>query len=429
MVVFYNIFIALFHFSIIIAAKFNPKAKQWLDGRTDIFTKIKAEISPETQNSKPKTRIWLHVASLGEFEQGRPLIEELKNIQATGDRQQFEIILTFFSPSGYEIRKNYPLADHIFYLPLDTATNAKQFLNIIKPDIAIFIKYEFWFHYLNELKQRQIPTLLVSGIFREKQFSLFQPYSYLLKKMLPCFTHFFVQNTPSVILLKKHGFQNVTLAGDTRIDRVAKIPHEGKTFPLIEQFVGDSPIFIGGSTWEADEKVILPLLHDENFKEWKFLFAPHDISIHNIERLEKSLNAPSMRYSSLEERGLPQPSTLNPQPSILIIDNVGMLSALYRYGRVAYIGGGFGKGIHNTLEPIAFGLPVIFGPKYEKFEEAHALIASGGAFCVSNALNLIDEMLFLSESDYYKKAAMAARQYVKDNIGATEKVIDYIHKI
>jgi 3-deoxy-D-manno-octulosonic-acid transferase len=429
MIFFYNSALFLFHSVLKIAALFNPKAKQWVKGRKDIFNKMETAL-----NSKPKTlhkesfgqnakRIWIHVASLGEFEQGKPIIEQLKRLRNTDDSSVLQeplIILTFFSPSGYEIRKNYPLADHVFYLPLDTAENAQRFLDLVKPDIAIFIKYEFWFHYLNTLKKKNIPTLLVSGIFRDKQFSKGHPYTYFLKKMFGCFTHFFVQTPASLILLKKLGFDNVTLAGDTRIDRVAKLPEEGRTFPLIENFIGDASVFIGGSTWQADETAILPLLENEHFKNWKFIFAPHDISESNIKRLEKSLPIASIRYSELEK----SPITHYP---LLIIDNVGMLSALYRYGRIAYIGGGFGKGIHNTLEPIAFGLPVIFGPKYQKFEEAIQLMGTGGGFSIANQKEFLDKMIFLKENAPYLAASDAAKNYVFENRGATEKVIDYIN--
>lgn len=429
MIFLYNIALLLFHFSIKIAALFNPKAKQWVEGRNDIFSKIQTALSTKSEIRNPKSpkRLWMHVASLGEFEQGRPIIEQLK--QRTTDKGQgtidrIEIILTFFSPSGYEIRKDYPLADHVFYLPLDTAANAQRFLDVVKPDMVIFIKYEFWYHYLNTLKQRNIPTLLVSGIFREKQFSKLNPYSYFLKKMLACFTHFFVQTPPSVYLLKKHDFNNVTLAGDTRIDRVAMLPEEARTFPLIEKFVGDAPVFIGGSTWQPDEAVISPLLQDERFKKWKFIFVPHDISETHIKRLERSLPLPSIRYSALI-----MPEIRNPTPTILIIDNVGMLSALYRYGTVAYIGGGFGKGIHNTLEPIAFGLPVLFGPKFQKFEEAIRLIETGGGFSVANPKELLDKMFFLSENPNYIAASDAAKNYLNENRGATDKVLTYIESL
>ncbi len=421
MIFIYNILIFIVKIGLPIAAHINPKARLWLDGRKDILKKIDnkiADINLKNASPLPIKRFWIHVASLGEFEQGRPLIEAIKN-----ENPQHQIILTFFSPSGYEIRKNYPLADGIFYLPLDTADIATRFLDIIKPDIAIFVKYEFWYHYLRILKQKGIPTLLVSGIFRAKQFAWWSPYSYFFKKMLTCFTHFFVQNTPSVLTLKKHRFENVTQAGDTRIDRVRNIPNEGKRFDVIEKFVENAPVFVCGSTWEADENVILPLLQDAEFQDWAYIFAPHDISKSNIERLVKSLPQQAILYSDFEKNGAKIPNIF---PKILIIDNVGMLSALYRYGRIAYIGGGFGKGIHNTLEPIAFDLPVLFGTKYAKFEEANHLIETGGAFSIANYHQFRACMVALNEASHYEKSAMAARQYILDNQGATQRIMDYI---
>jgi 3-deoxy-D-manno-octulosonic-acid transferase len=391
MIFIYNVFIEILKIGITIAARFNVKAQLWIDGRKGIFNTIENGI--ETLNSKRYStlhskRFWIHVASLGEFEQGRPIIEALKK-----ENPKHIIILTFFSPSGYEIRKNYPLADGIFYLPLDTAANAKRFLEIVKPDVAIFVKYEFWYHYLHQLKQNGTPTLLVSGIFREKQFAWWSPYSYFFVKMLSCFTHFFVQNTPSVSILKKQSFENVTQAGDTRIDRVVMIPKEGRTFPLVEKFVGTAPVLVCGSTWQTDEDRIIPLLNALDFKNWTYIFAPHDISKSNIERLKKSLPQQAVLYSHLEKNSVENVDIL---PKILIIDNVGMLSALYRYGRIAYIGGGFGTGIHNILEPIAFDLPVIFGTKYDKFEEANRLIETGGAFSIANYNQFRERLMWLN---------------------------------
>ncbi len=430
----YNLGIFFYKTAIQIAAYFNPKARQWLDGRKNIFSTIEKSLNAKNKDVKTKT-IWLHVASLGEFEQGRPIIEELKK-----ETPQYKIILTFFSPSGYEIRKDYPLADHIFYLPLDTQKNAQIFLDLVQPDMAIFVKYEFWFHYLNELKNRHIPTLLVSGIFREKQFAKGRFFTPIFRKMLGCFTHFFVQDTPSVILLKNAYFHNVTLAGDTRIDRVKAIANEGKTFPIIEDFIGSKPTFIGGSTWQPDEEIIVKLLQNDAFKNWKIILAPHDISSKNIERIEKLLNFHSIRYSKLQNtEGSSSPLTNHKSPithrespitnhpsPILIVDNIGMLSSLYRYGKVAYIGGGFGSGIHNTLEPIAHGLPVIFGPKYHKFAEAVQLLETGGAFCVKNSEDLGKIMSLLSDENGYQKAQFAARNYVEENVGATDKICTFI---
>ena len=418
----YDLGIFFYKTAIQIAAHFNPKARQWLDGRKDIFSTIEKSLNAKNKDAQTKT-IWLHVASLGEFEQGRPIIEELKK-----ETPQYKIILTFFSPSGYKIRKDYPLADHVFYLPLDTRKNAQIFLDLVQPDMAIFVKYEFWFHYLNELKNRHIPTLLVSGIFREKQFAKGRLFTPIFKEMLGCFTHFFVQNTPSVILLKNAHFHNATLAGDTRIDRVKAIAHEAKTFPIIEDFIGSKPTFIGGSTWQPDEDFIVKMLENDDLKDWKIILAPHDTSSKNIERIEKSLNFPSIRYSKLQNTEGVTSQISNLKSKILIVDNIGMLSSLYRYGKVAYIGGGFGSGIHNTLEPVAHGLPVIFGPKYQKFAEAVQLLETGGAFCVKNSEDLRKIMSLLSDENEYKKAQFAAQNYVEKNVGATDKIMQFIRQ-
>ena len=469
MIFLYNFGIFLYKIGIYIASLFNTKARQWVEGRKDIFTKIEQAIthypSPITHDSSPITHhplpiahdsspitIWMHVASLGEFEQGRPLIEVLKKKAAPHlSLREYKIILTFFSPSGFEIRKDYPLADHVFYLPMDSKKNAQRFLDLIQPDLAIFVKYEFWFHYLNELKKRKIQTILISAIFNKKQFFVLNLYALILKKMLRCFTHIFVQNAPSVYELKKQGLEQVTYAGDTRIDRVMSIAAEAKSFPLIEQFVGSSPTLVCGSTWQPDEEIILQLLQNQSFTHYKFIFAPHDISIKNIDRLEKMLPESSLRYSKCNPTSPlnpPKGDFLHPfhfDPSakslplgdsggldcldcrILIIDNIGMLSSIYRYGKVAYIGGGFGKGIHNTLEPIAFGLPVIFGIKYKKFEEANQLIATGGAFSISNFKDFEDKMLFLNDKKNYLDASNAALKYLENNQGATNKIVRFIN--
>lgn len=424
MIFLYNISLLIYQTVIKIAAFFgNEKAKLWVNGRTDIFNTIKNSIS---QNSKSKIQnpeiktIWMHVASLGEFEQGRPIIEQLKKTTP-----QYKIVLTFFSPSGYEVRKNYLHADHIFYLPLDSTQNARQFLDLVKPDLAIFIKYEFWHHYLTELNRRQVPTLLVSAIFREKQFSILNPYTPILIRVLKTFRHIFVQDTPSVFLLKKQGLAQVTCAGDTRIDRVLAIAQEAKQLPIIENFVGDSPVFIGGSSWQPDEEIIVNLFSNEQFKDWRFIFAPHDISSKNIDRLEKLLPEKAIRYSEIAH--LPS-SNNNLTSRILIIDNVGMLSSIYRYGKVAYIGGGFGTGIHNTLEPIAFGLPVVFGLKYNKFAEAVSLVETGGGFSIADSTTFQKVMSNLLIEKNYNKASSAAKDYVETNKGATVMIVEFIEK-
>lgn len=418
MILLYNIGIRLYSLAIHIAALFNTKARQWVDGRKGIFQHIETSLK---HKNTPSKIIWIHVASLGEFEQGRPLIEALKQ----GKNPPY-IILTFFSPSGYKIRKNYPLADAIFYLPIDTPSHAKRFIHLLKPDLAIFVKYEFWYHYLHELKKRAIPTYLISAIFNEKQVSNNSFYNILLKRMLSCFTHIFVQNTPSVSLLQNAGFQHVSLAGDTRVDRVISIAQEVKPFPIIEQFVGQSPTLVCGSTWQPDEEIILQLLEKQAFKHWKFIFAPHDISIKNVERLEKSISISYLKYSKCIKNIANTEGVDFYNSRILIMDNIGMLSSLYRYGKVAYIGGGFGKGIHNTLEPIAWGLPVIFGKKYQKFEEAVKLVETGGGFSVQNYAEFEQVMQHLNDDFNLKKASQAAMDYIQNNKGATRRIVEYI---
>ncbi len=420
---------ALFFYTIIIrlGAFFGKeKALLWLNGRKDIFSKIEVDLRKnqgKTLENSDKTlkTIWFHVSSLGEFEQGRPIIEALKN-----QKLPVKIVLTFFSPSGYEMRKNYPLADHVFYLPIDNNRNATRFLDLIQPDLTVFVKYEFWFHYLTQLQKRHIPILLVSAIFRKKQFSKFNPYAPLLLRILKNFTKIFLQDTPSVFLLKKQGLDNMTVSGDTRVDRVAAIAAENKHLPTVEQFAGNVPVFVGGSTWEADEKAILPIFKNPKFKDWRFIFAPHDVSLKNIERLECLLPEKSVRYSEITEGSY---FSKKSDIRILIIDNVGMLSTLYRCGKIAYIGGGFGSGIHNTLEPIAHGLPVLFGPKYEKFTEAVRLAEAGGGFVVSKEKNVGMIMLNLLNAENYNKAAAAAKEYITQNRGATEQVVEEIKKI
>jgi 3-deoxy-D-manno-octulosonic-acid transferase len=413
----YNFLIRIYVLLARILAFFNhEKAKFWYDGRKDIFTKLEQAF----KNKDHEKRIWIHVASLGEFEQGRPLIEALKK-----EAPQYFIVLTFFSPSGYELRKNYPLADYIFYLPADTTANAQRFIQIVKPELVVFVKYEFWFNYLHILKKQNIKTLLISAIFREKQFQKFNPYTPFLTKMLHCFTYIFVQDTPSVFLLKKQGFDNVEAVGDTRIDRVLALKNEASKYPIIEQFIQSKNTLICGSTWQPDENMILDLFKNKTFDTWQFIIAPHDISSSNLIRLKQDFSTNTVFYSDLKNEG---DSNNFSQKRILIIDNIGMLSSLYQYGKVAYIGGGFGKGIHNTLEPIAFGLPVIFGPKYQKFEEAHQLIKTGGGISILNYADFEKTMLFLQTEKNYATASTAALNYVTNNQGATSKIFQYILK-
>lgn len=390
---------------------FNPKAKLFINGRKNIFTLIAQKINPAEKH------IWFHFASLGEFEQGRPVLEKLKALYPAK-----KIIVTFFSPSGYEIRKNYALAD-VFYLPIDTAINAKRFIASINPEIAIFTKYEFWHFYFKELKDQGIPLYLISGIFRESQ-AFFKWYGGFYRNILKCITYFFVQNKESENLLKSIGLNKVTISGDTRFDRVYENAQSPKQLNIIESFIDGAPTLVCGSTWPEDEKILSAL--PQEYPNWKFIIAPHEIHESHIESIEKQFSVGSIRFSVFSSQLKVNSSQIsNLKSKILIIDNIGMLSSLYQYGKVAYIGGGFGTGIHNTLEAAAFGLPVIFGPKYDKFQEAKDLIAIGAAKSISSIEELIDAFnTFLSN----QHAADAARKYVEDKKGATDQIVSVITK-
>ena len=397
----YNIGIRLYGFLLQIAALFNPKAKLFVNGRKDIWQQLANKTNP---NDQP---IWFHFASLGEFEQGRPVLETLKT-----NKPEQKIIVTFFSPSGYEIRKNYALAD-VFYLPLDTPKNAERFISIVNPQQAIFTKYEFWFHYFNELNKSAIPLYLISGIFRPQQ-AFFKWYGSFYREILTYVSHFFVQNKESVTLLKSIGISQVSLSGDTRFDRVYENAQHPKKLELIEQFCGDAKVFIAGSTWLPDEKLLVAIT--EKHPDWKFIIAPHEIGQAHIQEIEE-LFPKAIKFSILSS----QISENTPQ--ILIIDNIGMLSSLYQYGKLAYIGGGFGVGIHNTLEAAAFGLPVIFGPKYDKFQEAKDLIKIDAAKSISTESELLTAFENFKANE---EASAAAKKYVEQQKGATEMIIEKI---
>ncbi|MNK30080.1 3-deoxy-D-manno-octulosonic acid transferase [compost metagenome] len=406
MLLLYIIGIRLYILLIRIFSLFNPKAKLFIKGRKNSYTQIVQRINPQEKH------IWFHFASLGEFEQGRPVLEKLKTLYPAK-----KIVVTFFSPSGYEIRKNYALAD-VFYLPIDTKKNAAWFIESINPEMAIFTKYEFWHFYFKALKDRGIPLYVISGIFRDSQ-AFFKWYGSFYRNILKAVTYFFVQNEESENLLKSIGLNNVTINGDTRFDRVYENAQEPKELPLIAQFIDGKPTLICGSTWPEDEKLLAAL--PAKYPDWKFIIAPHEIHSSHIESIEKQFPVGSLRFSAFSSGN----QTPNSSQQILIIDNIGMLSALYQYGKVAYIGGGFGAGIHNTLEAAAFGLPVIFGPKYDKFQEAKDLIAIGAAKSISSTEELISAFNAFADN---KNAADAAKKYVADKKGATDQIISMITK-
>jgi 3-deoxy-D-manno-octulosonic-acid transferase len=420
---FYNIFLLVYNAVIRIAALFNPKAKLWLSGRKGGVAGLKFKVQGSevgAPNLKPQTSnlklIWMHCASLGEFEQGRPLLEMI--------RRQYpdtRILLTFFSPSGYEVRKNYPGADHVAYLPMDSKKTAREFLDIIHPSLVLWVKYEYWYYFLVELKKRSVPTLLVSGIFRDDQ-PFFKWYGRLHRYMLESFSHFFVQTTDSKALLEKIGFaKNVTVSGDTRFDRVIEIAEQFIAIPLVDNFCGTHPVIVAGSTWTEDEE---ELDHYANTNQHiRFIIAPHEVHEEHIKQIERLFKT-TIRYSQLEAAGNAD------NKNVLIIDNVGMLSKLYKYATITYVGGGFGDdGVHNVLEAAVFGKPVVFGPEYDKYVEAEELVDAGGGFPIENALELEQKLnSLLNDQAQYEASCVAARNYVYSKKGATESILQYVQE-
>ncbi|MGE0590753.1 MAG: 3-deoxy-D-manno-octulosonic acid transferase [Cyclobacteriaceae bacterium] len=409
----YSIIILLAATFVRLSAFFNAKSKLFVEGRKDIFARLSKAFEKNTQPV-----LWIHCASLGEFEQGRPIIESFKR-----EFTSYKVLLTFFSPSGYEVRKNYEFADHIFYLPWDTFGNAKRFVDFVKPTIAIFIKYEFWYHYSRTLSEKGVPVLSVSSIFREQQ-PFFKFYGSIQRKTLNNFNHFFVQNDESRKLLSSIGIQNVTVAGDTRFDRVNQIVSQRKEIDVAKNFKGSDNVFVVGSAWPEDMEVLTPAIVEKK-GHLKFIIAPHETHESSIVAIEKALDVRTIRYSKAGT------STDLNSYDVLIIDNVGMLSSLYQYGEYAYVGGAFGKGLHNILEAACYGIPIFFGDKnYKKFKEATDLIMRGGAFEVSDYADFKTKLESLTNRpENYLLASEVTRSYVTENLGATKKVMDYCHQI
>ncbi len=403
----YNIGIQSYFLLIRIVALRNKKAQMWLDGRRDIFERLRKTVIPGDQ------LLWFHASSLGEFEQGRPVIEAIKK-----EHPNYKILLTFFSPSGYELRKNYEFADYVFYLPLDTKKNAARFLEIVRPEKAFFIKYEFWYHFLTELRSREVPTYIFSALFRPSQI-FFKPWGKWYREALSTYRHIFVQNRQSADLLHKFGFMNVSISGDTRLDRVAQIAESAPVLPKMEKFCNNHKVIIAGSTWKEDEELFIGYLNNSN-ADVKYVIAPHEVNPQSLERITSALQQPYAFYSKASDEELEQ-------AKVLIVDGYGYLVSVYRYGKIAYIGGGFTSGIHSTLEPAAYGMPVIFGPNYHKFQEAHDMIAMEAAHSVSTyeeLQKLID--LYLSDPKNLSLHAEKARNYVEQNRGASTEIVRYI---
>ncbi|MEJ8804193.1 3-deoxy-D-manno-octulosonic acid transferase [Pontibacter sp. H249] len=402
----YDIGLKAYQAAIALASPFNEKAKLMRQGREQQFQKLKQAFAG---NQAPVA--WFHCASLGEFEQGRPVMEAFKEVHP-----EYKILLTFFSPSGYEIRKNYPGADYIFYLPLDSEQNAKQFLEVTEPELAIFVKYEFWHYYLQELQQRNIPILSISAIFRGDQV-FFKPYGEFNRNMLRRFTHIYTQNKTSLQLLKRIGIAQASIAGDTRFDRVLQTAASVKTMPVVEAFAAGKEVFMVGSSWPADMEVLLPLIQKYN-QRIKFIIAPHEVNEASITAVMQGLgDVSAIRFSKVNEADAAE-------YNVLVIDNIGMLSSLYSYGTYAYIGGAFGKGLHNTLEAAVFGLPLFFGPKYSKFQEAIDLVDIGCAFPVNNSQELLQVFEEVHTTPGLRQSITSnEKTYVQEQAGATAKIM------
>jgi len=393
---------------ILICSLFNRKAAAWVKGRKHHFTVLRKSLQGDER------RIWFHCPSLGEFEQGRPVLESIRK-----EYPDHKIVLTFFSPSGYEVRKNDPNADYVFYMPLDGPYNSPRFISLINPELAFFVKYDFWHYYIRSLREKKIPSYFISCIFRPSQI-YFKWYGIFFEKILRRVTHLFVQDQASLALLYKNSISTVSVSGDTRFDRVYERSLQKKNLPLIEKFKGGRPLLVAGSTWPPDEEVVADAVNDNRYPI-RWIIAPHEISEEQLLQLEKKLKSRSVRYSSVTTE------TDLEQVSVLIIDNIGMLASLYAYADVAYIGGGFGKGIHNILEAAVYGIPVVFGPKYGKFQEARDLIQRKGAFCIKNKQ---DFRKTLADFQVYNDGLAAIRKvntgYVMEKKGATEIIMSYL---
>ncbi len=405
----YNLAIRLYAIAIRLVAMYDPKARKWIRGRVAWEDKLRSIIRSR------ENYIWVHCASLGEFEQGRPLIEKLRT-----EYPGHNVLLTFFSPSGYEIRKNYKQAEGVIYLPLDTAHNARRFLDIARPDFAIFVKYEFWFNFMRELNRREIPVFVVSAIFRNEQ-HFFKFYGGWFRKQLKKINWIFVQNEDSLRLLQAYSIDNASKSGDTRFDRVADIAHNSRTFPEIEKFVKGHRVLLAGSTWPPGEKLVQEFLRQDP-GGLKVIIAPHEVHEERIQGIIQKFPAMCIRFSEIHKS--------KGDERILIIDSIGILSQLYKYADMAYIGGGFGVGIHNILEAATFGKPILFGPNYRKFKEARDLARLGGAFPLDNASDFIDKLnVLLEDGKTYANASAICEKYTRENQGATGIILQKINML
>lgn len=418
----YSFSIILYYISLRLGSFFNQKARDWFFGRRNLFKKLDEVFTAYYADENPRPIIWIHCASLGEYEQGRPVIEDIKK-RFPG----FVVLLTFFSPSGFNNKANNSEADYVFYLPIDTKRNARKFVKIISPSIAIFVKYEFWFNYLNELFINKIPVYTISAIFRPEQ-HFFKWYGGWFRNHLRRMNKIFVQDSESVELLNMINVNNVTVSGDTRFDRVSGIMTKDSSLPILEWYTKGQKVMVAGSTWPADEDLLKNLI-DELQGTFRLIIAPHEINQGHMKELGLKFNGRSILYSQLTNE-----INSGKLPDVVIIDSIGMLSKMYKYADIAYIGGGFGVGIHNTLEAAVYGMPVIFGPNYHRFREARELIANKGAVSIKNSDELVYEIKsFFQSQEKLQSYSEASRQYVSDRTGATKVIMteleDYITNV
>lgn len=405
----YNLFIWAYNLAIGIASLFNHKAALWVKGRQNIFSQIEKSLIPN------ENIIWFHCASLGEFEQGRPLIEKIKK-----ESKDYKIFLTFFSPSGYEIRKNYEFADYIFYLPSDTVKNAKRFVELVNPKLVIFVKYEFWFNYFAEIKKNNIPLYLISGVFRPQQ-HFFKSWGWWQRNQLKNISYFFLQDEKSAKMLESINIENLMVTGDTRFDRVSEILNEKTDLPVVQNFKNGEKLFCAGSSWPPDEDIMLNYLK-ANKPELKLIIAPHDISKNHLNEIKVKFR--DFKIAIYSESNEIEDLT---DKQILIIDNIGLLNKIYRYADIAYIGGGFGVGIHNLLEPAVYGIPILYGPNHKHFREAVEMSEDGGGFPIESKDDFEKTMnKLLTDKIFYNKNANNAGNYIKSNTGATKLIFEKV---
>ncbi|MBO6211750.1 3-deoxy-D-manno-octulosonic acid transferase [Algoriella sp.] len=412
---FYNTSIKAYGMALKLASNFNEKAKLWVDGRKNWEEKIASKLS------KTDKVLWVHCSSLGEFEQGRPVIEALRE-----NYPEHKIAVSFFSPSGYEIRKNYQGADLIFYLPLDTKSNAKKLIKILHPEILILVKYEYWFNLITELHQQNIPTIVVSAIFREKQNFFKNNGNNWFAKKLNLINHFFIQNKKSKMLLDSIHISQSTIAGDTRFDRVKQIIHQNNQLDFMDHFKANSKLIVVGSSWPKDEELFIELINQKLKNDWKILFAPHNLNEAEINNFITKINQKTLKFSDLEKTSI---QDLN-DAKVFILNTIGVLSKVYSYADITYIGGGFGAGIHNTLEAVTFGNPVVFGPKYKKFQEAVDLIEVGGGFTIANQHEFNEIMnQLMNDENFRNDVGKKAGDFVQNSPNATKMIMDYLKEI